>query len=581
MYWVESTLFWNDIARGTPLEVLLQRTPTPPHSYQRHTSPIMLRNPSLPVGLDMIRKKMIKVGGCVHALAMEPLWWKDEQDPRDQNASAFPHQAGNLYSNPSFLRVLQTYVRDSRFNTSSTPKPLAIVAALDVSHVQATVLCAKSSGLQIRIRSGGHDFEGMSYVSSVPFVILDMFNLRSINIDIPSETAWVQAGATLGELYYDIAEKSKVHGFPAGVCLTVGTGGHFSGGGYGNMIRKYGLSIDHIIDAQVVDANGKVLNRKTMGEDFFWAIRGGGAASFCVVLAWKIKLVRVPDVITVFEVQETLEERATDIVLQWQQIAPKIDSRLFIRAQPAIHFLQNGNRSVNVTFIGLYLGRTRPLVSLMNKSFPLLGLQAQDCIEMSWVESNLFWNGIPRGTPLEVLSKRTPAAPHKYTKYKSDYVKTPIPKEGLEMIWKKMIDVGVFMLMQWNPYGGRMSEVPENATAFPHRAGNLFKMLYITIWEEESAEAMSKNIKATRDLYDTFTPFVSRNPTEAFLNYRDIDIGTNSDGSLDFALDFFKGNVKRLLQVKAKVDPTNFFQYEQSIPIVKLNSETASEWSAI
>ncbi|KAJ8448284.1 hypothetical protein Cgig2_025208 [Carnegiea gigantea] len=471
-------------------------------------------------------------------------------------------------SNPSFLSVLQTYIRDSRFNTSSTPKPLAIVTATDVSHVQATVLCAKSNGLQIRIRSGGHDFEGMSYVSSVPFVILDMFNIRSINVDIPSETAWIQAGATLGELYYNIAQKSKIHAFPAGVCLTLGAGGHFSGGGYGNMLRQYGLSIDNIIDAQVVDANGNVLNRQTMGEDLFWAIRGGGAASFCVVLAWKIKLVRVPEIVTVFNVPRALEQRATDIVLQWQQVAPKIDRKLFIRAQPSVQTLPNGAKTVQVSFIGLYLGGTSSLLSLLNKSFPLLGIQAQEITEMPWVESTLFWNGIASSAPLEVLLQRTPTPPHAYQKHKSDYVKTPIPRAGLETIWKKMIEVdNVFM--QWNPYGGRMSEIPENATAFPHRAGNIFKMQYITIWQDDSAEATIRNIRATRDLYATFTPFVSRNPREAFLNYRDIDIGTNSNGDLGFALDFFKGNVKRLLQVKAKVDPTNFFRYEQSIPIVK------------
>ena len=101
----------------------------------------------------------------------------------------------------------------------------------------------------MKIRSGGHDYEGVSYVSEVAFFILDMFNLRSIHIDVGRETAWVQAGATLDEVYHRIAEKSKKHGFPAGVCQTVGVGGHFGGGGYGNMMRKYGLSVDNIVDA--------------------------------------------------------------------------------------------------------------------------------------------------------------------------------------------------------------------------------------------------------------------------------------------------------------------------------------------
>ena len=106
-----------------------------------------------------------------------------------------------------------------------------------------------------------------------------MFNLRSINVNINDEIAWVQAGATLGELYYRIWEKSRVHGFPAGICPTVGVGGHLSGRGYGNMLRKYGLSVDHIVDDKIVNVNGTILNRNSMGEDLFWAIRGGGGAS--------------------------------------------------------------------------------------------------------------------------------------------------------------------------------------------------------------------------------------------------------------------------------------------------------------
>ncbi|KAL5058227.1 hypothetical protein RYX36_029831 [Vicia faba] len=117
-----------------------------------------------------------------------------------------------------------------------------------------------------------------------------MFNLRTTNVDIKNEVAYVQADATLGELHYGIYEKSKVHGFPVGLGLTVGVGGHFNGGWYGTMLIKYGLSVDNIIDAEIVDVKGSLLNRKSMGEDLFWAILGDGGASFGIVLSYTVKL---------------------------------------------------------------------------------------------------------------------------------------------------------------------------------------------------------------------------------------------------------------------------------------------------
>lgn len=169
--------------------------------------------------------------------------------------------------NSSFSSVLQAQIRNLRFNSTSTPKPFLIITALHESHIQAAIICARKHGLQMKIRSGGHDYEGLSYVSHVPFFVLDMFNLHSVDVDIETETAWVQTGATLGEVYYRISEKSKTHGFPAGVCPTVGVGGHIGGGGYGNMMRKYGLTVDNIVDAKLVDVSGRLLDRKSMGED--------------------------------------------------------------------------------------------------------------------------------------------------------------------------------------------------------------------------------------------------------------------------------------------------------------------------
>ncbi|PPR93767.1 hypothetical protein GOBAR_AA26914 [Gossypium barbadense] len=390
---------------------------------------------------------------------------------------------------------------------------MAIVAALHESHVQAAVICAKESGLQVRTRSGGHDYEGLSFSSSVPFVIIDLSNLRSIKIDMKTETAWVQAGATTGELYYRIAEKSKVHAFPAGVCTTLGIGGHFTGGGYGNMLRKFGLSIDNVVDAQLIDAKGRILNRKSMGEDVFWAIRGGGGTSFGIILSWKIKLVRVPPKVTVFQVAKTLEQGATVLVHKWLQVSHKLDKDIFIRIMPVtVAGTGNGNSTVRVSFIGHYLGRINRLLPLVNASFPELCLQRKDCTEMSWIESTLYWAGFPIGTSTDVLLNRVPNKV--FFKTKSDYLKNVMPKAGLETLWKVMMEIGN-MRMQMSPYGGRMAEISESETAFAHRAGTLYIVQYTAHWSEGSSEATKKYIDMK-----TETAWVQAGATTGELYYR-------------------------------------------------------------
>ncbi|XP_068323364.1 tetrahydroberberine oxidase-like [Pyrus communis] len=174
----------------------------------------------------------------------------------------------------SFQQVLLALAKNRRYTTIATPKPLAIVAAKHERHVQATVICAKQHGLEIRIRSDGHDYEGLSYVSDVPFVILDMLNLRSIDVNVTEGRVWVQSGATVGELYYEVGKKSRVHGVAAGsfrVLVLVVTWG---GCGNGPLLRKYGLTGDNVEDGRLVNnVNGEILDCNSVGEDLFWAIR--------------------------------------------------------------------------------------------------------------------------------------------------------------------------------------------------------------------------------------------------------------------------------------------------------------------
>ncbi|XP_016455674.2 berberine bridge enzyme-like 21 [Nicotiana tabacum] len=485
-------------------------------------------------------------------------------------------------NNPSFNPILQAYIRNRRFfNSSTTSKPVIIVTPTEESHVSSAVLCTKETNLQLKIRSGGHDYEGISYISDVPFIMLDMFNLRSISINVNDNTAWVQAGATLGELYYNIWTKSNVLGFPAGVCPTVGVGGHLSGGGYGNMLRKFGLSVDNVLDARLVDVNGRIWDRKAMGEDLFWAIKGGGGPSFGVILAFQIQLVQVPQTVTYFRVERFLDQNATDAVFQWQNVAHKIDSDLFIRLllQPItvkrkekVKEKKNTQqkKTIRAAFLGLFLGDSSRLMTLVSKEFPALRLQKQDCYEMSWIDSVLRWASFDNTTKPIVLLNRTGDLSN-LLKRKSDYVQEPIPRDGLESIFQKMISLGKAGIV-FNPYGGRMAEIREDETPFPHRAGILFKIQYSVNWKEEGTAAEKEHLSQIRDLYSFMTPFVSKNPRQAYLNYRDLDIGTNDQGphSLEegrvYGTKYFKNNFDRLVKVKSKVDPSNFFRNEQSIP---------------
>ncbi|XP_074324414.1 berberine bridge enzyme-like 8 [Apium graveolens] len=330
-------------------------------------------------------------------------------------------------SNSSYSSILKKTLQNLRFDTPETPKPLVIVTPVDASQIQTVIYCAKKNNVQMRIRGGGHDFEGVSYVSEVPFVLLDMFNLREVDVDVVSKTATIQAGATLGEVYYAIASKSNTLGFPAGFWSTVGATGLIGGGGYGILRRKYGLAADNVFDARMIDVNGRILDRKAMGEELFWAIRGGGASSFGVILSWKVNLVDVPEIMTVFQVEKKVEEDATDVVYLWQSLAPKLPKDVEIRVaidsvkkdaipEPSKTVLSDGSgpsvtpdqiTTLRIRFFGTYLGRKDALLALMQQSFPELGLTEQGCQETSYIQAVLIFGLFSPTSSLDALLERT------------------------------------------------------------------------------------------------------------------------------------------------------------------------------
>ncbi|CAN1232357.1 Berberine bridge enzyme-like 28 [Linum perenne] len=467
--------------------------------------------------------------------------------------------SGHIHTpaDPNYSTFLQSAIRDPKFNTTQTPKPSLILTPDSLSQIQAAVSCSRKHGLHIRVRSGGHDYEGLSYTSnnsSSKFAVLDLVNFRNIAVDLAGKTAWVDSGAILGELYYRIAEKSRKLAFPAGTCHTVGVGGHFSGGGFGLLVRKFGLAADNVVDAILVDSNGRVVDRKSMGEDLFWAIRGGGGNSFGIVVSWKVKLFSVPEKLTSFSVQRTLPPNDGKLVHRWQTVANELPRDLIIEV-----VVSNRNISTSTTiFNALFLGKTEELLKLMQRSFPELGIRKQDCREMSWVEAIVFHGGFPINTSVEVLLNRYGYSIIKY-KGKSDYVQVPTPEAALLKIWKKFDDIDVgSSAMVMVPFGGKMNEIDATSIPFPHRIGKLYQIQYLSYWSDDRME--DKHVRWIRELYDYVEPYVSKDPRSAYVNYRDLDIAKV------WGEKYFGVNFNRLVRVKTVVDPSNVFRNEQSIP---------------
>ncbi|WOK99543.1 hypothetical protein Cni_G08255 [Canna indica] len=490
------------------------------------------------------------------------------------HSSNFTNEAIYAPNTTAYKTIFRSSIQNLRFlSNDDTTKPSFLIQPTRASDVQAAVSCGRRHGLGLRVRSGGHDYEGLSYVSAGgPFVIVDLANLRSVEVDSASGTAWVGAGATVGEVYYNVGVNNRTAAFPAGICTTIGVGGHFSGGGIGSLMRKYGLSADNVVDALMVNADGELLNRTSMGEELFWALRGGGANNFGVVLSYKIRLVDVPPQVTTFSITRTLNEDATKLVEMWQTIAPQLVDDLWIRVMASAADVEaTGNRTIRAIFQGMFLGQRQELLPVMEKSFPELGLKDNDLKEMSWVQSTISFAGYDIEDP-SILLSRKPEYNSSF-KGKSDFVREPIPEMGWEEIWKFMMegkDEPLTMILE--PWGGRVGEIAETEIAFPHRNGNLYNIQYFMRWFEKEEAVTERHLDWMRRLHELMTPYVSSNPRAAYLNYKDIDLGSSSEEgnagcweSRDWGWNYYLNNYERLAKVKAKVDPENYFWNEQSI----------------
>ncbi|KAH7668407.1 FAD linked oxidase N-terminal protein [Dioscorea alata] len=422
----------------------------------------------------------------------------------------------------TFSHLLHFSIQNLRFS-SLLPKPSIIILPSSLADLISSILCSTHSHLSIRLRSGGHSYEGLSYLSSLPFSLIDLINLNHLHFHPSSLSLWVQTGSTLGQTYHFISTLNHSLAFSAGSCPTVGIGGHISGGGYGFLSRKYGLAADNVIDAILVDFSGRVLDRKSMGEDVFWAIRGGGGGTWGAVFAWRLQLLPVPTTVTGFIVNR---------LGSWQRVGPSLPDEFYLSV-----------------FIGAGLPQ------MVNRT----------------VEPN---------RTVEDLKDRV-LHDRKFFKAKSDYVREPISRQDWMAVieWLVMEPKAHLIL---DPYGGAMSRINGGDLPFPHRDGNLYGIQYLIEWTAEDEGKGQEYIEWLREFYEFTRGLVSKGPRAAYVNYLDLDLGVNywdlnGDNARVYGEKYYLGNYDRLVKAKTAIDPNNVFNNPQSVPPLRLSFSASSE----
>lgn len=412
--------------------------------------------------------------------------------------------------------------------------PAVIIRAKDVDDVVRVVNLARLTGLPLAIRSGGHSVAGHSV--SEGGIVLDLSEMRDLQIDVEGHTAWAEAGLTAGEYTTAAAAHGLATGF--GDTGSVGIGGLTLGGGVGYLVRKYGLTIDDLLAAEIVTADGQLLHVDAdTNPDLFWAIRGGGG-NFGVVTRFQFRLHKVDSVYGgMLFLPATADVIASFIALA--EAAPEeLSSIANVMPAPPMPFLpaQHHGKLIIMAML-VYIGDAKEGERVI-APFRALATPVADMVKpMEYPEIY----PPEQGDYHPVAASRTMFVDH-------------IDRSVVEGILHHLQSSTAMMAVaQLRVLGGAMARIPVDATAFAHRKSRIMVNVAALYGQPEE--------KATHEAWVTdFAAALQQGDDRGYVNFM------GEDGEARIRAAYPGDTWDRLREIKARYDPTNLFRLNQNIP---------------
>jgi FAD/FMN-containing dehydrogenase len=433
------------------------------------------------------------------------------------------------------------------FNTRIRTRPAALCLCSSTQDVVEAVRFARDAGLPLSVRSGGHHACGFSLVDRG--VVVDVGGMTDLAFDPAAATVAAGPGCGWRDIdrvtYVDFTvtgEAGLPHGYaaPGGDCPTVRNCGYSLGGGYGLLSRAFGLGCDHIVAAEVVDAEGRVLRAaEDENPDLFWALRGAGGGSFGVVTNLTYRLDAVPKTVVGGVIAWPIDQAEAVLRAYRDMYAGREDDRLSLYLVLTTDPYPDGEQIAMA--YGLYVGppsdaeaHLAPLRTLGTPLYDTFGPTSYFELQQALGEE------VPYGLQ---------------SKWRGGYFRADgFGDDAFACIVERFrhMPSGYSMARFDLLGGGAVARIPVDATAFAHR-DPLFYISIISLWadypETEANLAWVDGFKAA------LAPFLSG---EVYQNYADEDL-------VDWPAAYYGANYPRLQQVKRRYDPADVFHHGQSI----------------